>query len=102
MNDKDTNFYLLKTMEESSEITQIASKCIQFGLNEVYANGKGLSNQERLLIEFHDLVACLEVVLGCPVNKFLDRDKINDKIIKINKYRNYSLSLNKGKSIFNE
>ena len=43
-------FLLLKVMEECAEVSQRASKLIQFGWDEVEA-GQELNNQQRLQIK---------------------------------------------------
>lgn len=49
-------FLLLKLMEECAEISQRASKQIQFGKTESQ-NGQGLTNAERLKQELLDLAS---------------------------------------------
>lgn len=97
MNYQDTiqnvrRHYLLKVMEECSEISVRASKCIQFGMYEIQA-GQDLNNEERLLQEVIDLFAVLEVALDKEITLMIDRGLMKAKIEKVERYREYAKSL---------
>lgn len=83
----------LKLMEEASEVSQRASKIIQFGMEEVQS-GQSLTNRERLNEELQDLEAIIdmlnsECLIGFDKNWVLARNKH----AKVNKYAEYSKSL---------
>lgn len=48
-------------MEECNELSQRASKAIRFGLEEVQ-EGQKLNNTERMINEFNDLMAVVEMM----------------------------------------
>ena len=80
---------LVIVAEESAEVTQEASKCLRFGVDEVYAE-IGISNSERLIHEFNDLYAVLlmlnkEGAIGNIVRPHLMREK-REKVNKMIKY----------------
>jgi hypothetical protein len=88
--------YLLnKLAEEAGEIVQIANKTSQFGLHEVYNDGKNqLSNRERCLEEIHDLFGIVHMLneefdLGFVITP----QKLIDKKNKTNKFYQYSKEL---------
>jgi len=88
--------YLLnKLSEEASEIVQISQKTAQFGLNEVYDDGKNnLSNRERCHAEIDDLLGIISLLNDefdfCYEP---DREKIEQKKDKTNRYYKYSKEL---------
>lgn len=84
---------LTKLAEEGSEIAQIALKTQQFGLHEV-CPGQPFTNAERVHQEIDDLWAAVEMLneeygLGYSPN----RERIETKKIKVNKYAAYSTEL---------
>lgn len=84
-------YLLVKLAEEASEVSQIALKTAQFGLEETYTDK---TNQKRVHDELHDLFALVHM-LNTEYNfgflpDILERDK---KIAKVNQYANYSKSL---------
>lgn len=84
-------FLLMKLAEEASEISQIALKTSQFGLNEVY---QVESNKERCHNELNDLLAIVEMLNEEFGFSFIpDNKQISEKKQKVNKYFNYSKSL---------
>lgn len=88
-------YLLIKLAEEASEIAQIALKCSQFGLDEVYPEA-GVPNHERLSGELNDLLGVLHMLnteggLGFePCN-----GAVAKKVEKIKKYLSYSKELGK-------
>lgn len=86
-------YLLLKLAEEASEISQIALKTSQFGLEEVCPN-QPLTNKERVHGELNDLLAIV-----CILNEEFDFEfradeiKIDEKKLKISKYYDYSKTL---------
>jgi hypothetical protein len=83
---------LVRAMEECAELTQRISKALVFGLDEVqpdpHANPDSLDNRERLIEEYNDLVAVLELA-GFPLQVINGR-KLDAKRIKVDKYLRWS------------
>jgi hypothetical protein len=86
-------YYLTKLAEESSEVAQIALKTQQFGRSELMP-GQPLNNFERCHQELDDLWAMVE-----ELNEKFDfgytpnRERIEDKKDKVQKYLGYSIHL---------
>lgn len=86
-------FLLVKLAEEAAEISQIALKASQFGLEEK-KDGQDLSNRERVHAELNDLMGIVTMLnqethfdyACCP-------DAVANKIQRVNIYFNYSASL---------
>ena len=87
-----SKFRLLQVMEECNEVSQRCSKAIRFGLSEVQS-GQNLDNQERILYELNDLYATIELLFGCDVAGTVDREQIELKKEKIEKFLNLSIDL---------
>jgi hypothetical protein len=89
-------YLLTKLAEEASELSQIALKTVQFGLDSVCPyNGK--TNQELIQQEFKDLYVVIrklnkEFDIGC----MLDTDFQINKEVKIEKY--YKISKDLGRA----
>lgn len=85
----------LKLSEECHEVGQMASKIMQFGLDEVYdGDGNTLTNRERLFAELNDLLGTLDMLNSQELFGF-EPDfaaKIR-KQQKITDYREYSVQL---------
>lgn len=88
-------YLLTKLSEECNEVGQMASKCQQFGLDEVYdGDGNILTNRQRLHAEMNDLLGVIDML-----NAEEDFDFVPDPIAhlhkraKIAKYRQYSINL---------
>lgn len=84
---------LAKLSEEGSEIAQIALKTQQFGLHEV-CPGQPLSNAARAHQEIDDLMAAVEMLneeFGFGYAP--DRERIEAKKAKVNKFAAYSAQL---------
>ncbi len=56
-----TEHLLTIAAEECAEIAQRATKALRFGLDEVQ-RGQELTNAERILLEYHDLVAVINML----------------------------------------
>lgn len=78
---------LVRAMEECDEVSQRVSKALVFGLEEVQP-GQGRTNRQRIVDEFHDLVAVLEMAGLHP--RSLDDAAISAKKAKVEKYLAYS------------
>lgn len=85
-----TEHLLSIVAEEAVEVAQRATKALRFGLTEVQP-GQDLTNWLRLVGEFHDLIAALEMVHGQPLTIW--RDLIDAKKAKVEKYLAYSAEL---------
>lgn len=77
--------------EEASEVAKESAKCLRFGAHEVYPE-IGISNVERLLVEFNELYALMEMMASERIIRedFLDRTKIDAKKLKVEKLLLYS------------
>ena len=73
--------------EECLEVAQRASKALRFGMEEIQP-GQLLTNRERLIDEFNDLVAVLEMA-GLPL-QVVNGHKIEMKIKKVERYLAYA------------
>ena len=83
-------------MEECGELTQRISKAVRFGLDEVQ-EGQDLSNAERIVYEFNDLLATLGVLEDEGyLDNIIDLSAIDKKKLKIEKYLCYSKELGIG------
>lgn len=69
--------------EECDEVSQRACKAIRFGVDEVQ-EGQELSNAERIVYEFNDLFAVMEMILDRGlISKIIDRPAIELKKVKV-------------------
>lgn len=81
--------------EECAETAQRAAKAIRFTLEEIQPNvdqnPQQLNNAERIVYEFNDIVAVMELLheQGLLPNLY-DLDAISRKKKKISKYTEYS------------
>ncbi len=90
-----TRLELLLTIlgEECNEVGQRCSKAIRFTLEEVEPNQSEhqLSNAERIVYEFNDLVAVMEMLHEeGAVPRVIDREAILLKKQKVEKWLRYS------------
>lgn len=89
--------YLIILEEELIETAQRVSKAIRFGLQEVEP-GQPLTNEERIMYEYNDIVAMLELLYEGRFMKNIsamnNRQAIRSKKEKVAKYIDYSESLN--------
>lgn len=86
---------LVKLMEECNEVAQRASKCINFTMEEIQPDNPGVGNNaERMMGEFNDLFAIVEMLHEEGHVPFLFSQKqIEEKKIKVEKYLLYSKDL---------
>lgn len=76
---------LIRAMEECDEVSQRISKALIFGMDEVQA-GQDLTNRERIIREYNDLVALMEMAgLNDQRGALIDR-----KVARVEKYLDYS------------
>lgn len=78
--------------EECAEISQRCSKAIRFGMDEIQKD-QLLNNSERILGEFNDLVASMEVLFEKNFLSLISKDLLDKKLIKLKKYLQYSTDL---------
>lgn len=85
---------LLITMEELAEVSieasslaQRISKALRFGMKEIQS-GQYLDNEERLVNEFNDLYAMMQILAQEDIieKNYLKPDLWNKKIDKVRKY----------------
>lgn len=88
MNRKEHLFTIIS--EECNEVGQRASKALRFGVNEVQP-GQELTNAQRLIYEFSDLMAVMEMLVDEGHLPYVfDRIMIEKKKKKIEEYIQYS------------
>jgi hypothetical protein len=82
--------HLLTTLgEEGAEVSQGASKCLRFGVNDVYPsaskNPDNKTSRERLICEVNELIAVAEILEthGVFPPNWMSRDIINAKKLKV-------------------
>lgn len=81
---------LTMLMEECNETAQRASKAIRFGLDEVQ-DGQMLNNAQRIVYEFNDIFAVMEILLADKhISKIIDFKAIMIKREKIESWLKYS------------
>lgn len=85
-------YLLTKLAEECQEAGIRALKCQQFGLEEIQP-GQHLTNKERLFGELNDIKGVLELLYANGVDYDVDGIAVIEKMDKIDKYRDYSVSL---------
>lgn len=89
----ETQYLLNVVEEECCETGQRASKAIRFTPEEIQ-DGQELTNAQRLVYEFNDILAAMEMLQERGVIQLvIDREAIEKKKEKIIKYMNYSRSL---------
>ena len=75
---------LIIIQEEAAEVSQVAAKCLRFGVGSVY---NGESNRERLQQEFGDLIAMFQLL---SEETHFDMDSVERasrmKLLKVEKY----------------
>lgn len=86
--EKATQKHLLSCVsEECAEVAQVASKAIRFGLFDEYA---GQTNREKLIQEFTDLVAVMEMALETNIITEINMRSVDEKKEKVKKFLKYS------------
>jgi hypothetical protein len=87
------NEMLLATVaEECAEVAQRATKAIRFGLDEIQ-EGQGLTNAERIMVEFADLFAVMTRLQDADLIPRFDAHfyaMVGKKTQKIEQYLGYS------------
>lgn len=85
---------LLTTLsEECAETAQRVSKAIRFTLEEIQPEQE-LTNAQRIVYEFNDIVAVMELLQEEGVfEKVIDREAINKKKLKVAEYLAYSAKI---------
>lgn len=87
---------LIQLSEECNETAQRVSKALRFGLDEIQ-EGQPLTNAERIIQEFNDLVAVMEMLQAENPESFgpeiIKRDLIDKKTSQVNKWLKYSQKL---------
>jgi hypothetical protein len=79
--------------EECAEIAQMTSKINRFGIHEIFPE-QPLTNAQRMHLEIDDLQAMIEMLNDeFNFNYVPDRERIEAKKKKVNKYYEYSKSL---------
>lgn len=78
--------------EECAEVHQRCSKALRFGMKEVQPE-QPLNNEERILQEFNDLVAAMELLFNDSIYNLISPYDVALKKQKIAKYLGYSLEL---------
>ena len=77
-------------IEECNETAQRATKAVRFGLEEIQP-GQAQTNAERIVYEFNDIVAVIELLHSEEaLPKIFDTEAVGLKKIKIEKYLAYS------------
>ena len=88
MNRKEHLITILK--EECLETGMRASKVIRFGFDEVQPD-QSLTNRERLIYEFNDLYAMMEMLKEEGfIDRIVDREMITAKKKKVEEFLEYS------------
>jgi NTP pyrophosphatase (non-canonical NTP hydrolase) len=86
-------FLLLKLAEECAEVAQMCSKCMQFGLEEVYQIE---TNKERLHKELVDVLAVVSMLNTDSNFDFQPSlEAMEEKCAKVDRYYGYSVKLGK-------
>ena len=86
----EIEYLLVKVAEECNEVSQRCTKALCFGMDEKQP-GQPFDNKERILQEFNDLVAVMEMLFGKPVSGLVDQKQVDAKKSKIIKYMIYSM-----------
>lgn len=75
--------------EECSEIHKATSKALRFGMQDI-APGKTETNETKILQEFNDLVAVMEMFFETPIQNIISRSEVANKKLKVQEFFNYS------------
>ena len=78
--------------EECAEISQRCSKAMRFGMKEIQKD-QPLTNSERIVEEFNDLIAVMEMLYDKPIIEIIIPELIDAKKSKVEKYLSYSQGL---------
>lgn len=81
---------LVILMEECDEVSQRASKALRFTLEEIQL-GQELTNAERIVYEFSDLFAVMQIMFReGMIPRVVDMDMVRQKQAKIEKWQEHS------------
>ncbi len=88
-------YLLIKLGEECNEVAQRVTKALTFSLAETQ-NGQPYDNAERIIQEFNDLLGVMDLLMeegyfGIHEDKIFDPSAIGNKILKLEKYMEYSV-----------
>jgi len=79
--------------EECVETSQVVSKILRFGVYD-HAPGQEKSNEDRLIEEYHQIIAAMEMLQERKLIRFVSEDHkrmiIESKKIAVSKYLAYS------------
>lgn len=70
-------YLFLKLAEEASEVAQVASKAMQFGIGHEWPHGKDdaiKTNNQRLWEEIYDLMTVIDLLIECKYITSLNWD----------------------------
>lgn len=88
----EVQYLLCKLAEEAGELSQIAMKAQQFGMDETYQDD---SNAERVIKEFIDVMSVISSLQGCGYLRVVSEEEmtegIHNKIDKMRTYIAYSI-----------
>lgn len=88
-----TEHLLICAAEECAEVQQRITKALRFGLLEVQP-GQNLNNAQRIVAEFADLLAVLEMLRDVlPVDERSPEEIISEKQAKVRKFMDYARAL---------
>lgn len=80
---------LVILQEECAEVIQEASKCLRFGIDDVY---DGKSNRNKLERELGDLLAMIDVLHKLDVVSYTNMEQhASNKLEKLRKWSNINL-----------
>ena len=83
------DYLIIKLGEECNEVAQRVTKALTFGLEEIQT-GQDESNRERIMGEVNDLLGILKMLQDEGFLPEADKQKINAKKDKVEKYYKYS------------
>lgn len=86
-------FLLLKLAEESAEVAQMCSKCIQFGLEETYRLETNIQILHKELVDVLAIISMLNT--DCNFEFSPSQEAMKEKCSKVDKYYEYSVKLGK-------
>lgn len=85
-----TEHLLTILIEECNETAQRATKALRFGMQEIQP-GQELTNAERIVCEFNDIVAVMAMLLeDGELPRIFDEEAQDKKRAKVEKYLRYS------------
>jgi hypothetical protein len=84
-------YLIVKLIEESAEVIQRATKILTFGKDEVQPEQEK-DNSERLVAEFNDMLAVLEMVIesGVELRRIADPIALSKKKTRVEEFMKLS------------